>query len=81
MKTQTQTNLKDNIATAIVMVSLFIGSIAAVANSQTVSVNQAAAELQQMDAVVITAQRMPIEKMNTIVVSASRHADVFIAAK
>lgn len=81
MKTQTQTNLKDNIATAIVMVSLFIGSIAAVANSQTVSVNQTAAELQQMDAIVITAQRMPIEKMNTIVVSASRHADVFIAAK
>jgi len=81
MKTQTQTNLKDNIATAIVMVSLFIGSIATVANSQTVSVNQATAELQQMDAIVITAQRMPIEKMNTIVVSASRHADVFIAAK
>ena len=81
MKTEYKTNHKDNIATAIVLFSLFVGSIAAVANSQTVSVNQAAIAPQQMETIVITAQRMPVKKMDAIVVSASRHADILIAAK
>ena len=81
MKTEYKTNRKDNIATAIALFSLFVGSIAVVANSQTVNVNQAAVAPQQMEAIVITAQRMPIETMNTIVVRASRHFDVVAAAK
>ena len=81
MKTEYKTNLKDNIATAIVLFSLFIGTIAAVANSQPVSVNHAAIAPQQMETIVITAQRMPVEKMDAIVVSASRHVDILIAAK
>ena len=81
MKTEYKANHKDNIATAIVLFSLFIGSIAAVANSQTISVNQAAIAPQQMETIVVTAQRMPVKKMAAIVVSASRHADILIAAK
>ena len=81
MKTGYKTNLKDNIATAIVLLSLFIGTITAVAHSQTVSVNHAAIAPQQMETIVITAQRMPVEKMDAIVVSASRHVDILIAAK
>lgn len=81
MNPKYKTNRNDNIATAIVLFSLFIGAIAAVANSQTVSVNQAAIAPQQMETIVITAQRMPVEKMDTIVVSISRHSDILIAAK
>ena len=81
MNPKYKTNRNDNIATAIVLFSLFIGAIAAVANSQTVSVNQAAIAPQQMETIVITAQRMPIVTMNAIVVRASRHADIVVAAK
>lgn len=81
MKTEYKANHKDNIATAIVLFSLFVGSIAAVANSQTIRVNQVASAPQHMETIIITAPRMPIETMDTIVVSASRHADILIAAK
>ena len=81
MRAEYKTIRNDNIATAIVLFSLFIGAIAAVANSQTVSVNQAAIAPQQMETIVITAQRMPVEKMAPIIVSISRHADILIAAK
>ena len=81
MKTEYKTNRKDNIATAIVLLSLFIGTIAVGANSQTVNLNHTVVAPQQMAAIVITAQRIPIETMNAIVVRASRHADIVVAAK
>ena len=81
MKAEYKTNRKDNIATAIVIFSLFIGTIAVVANSQPVQLNHAADAPQQMPAIVITAQRMPFETMKTIVVRASRRIDVVVAAK
>ena len=83
MKTNFKNSNKDNLFGVAVLASLFlfIASIAAVANSQTV-VAKANAELAplQMEAIVITAQRMPVETMDTIVVSASRH-DVVLASK
>ena len=83
MKTNFNTNTKDNLFGVAVLASLFlfIASIAAVANSQTV-VAKADAELmpQQLETIIVTAQRMPVEIMNTIVVSASRH-DVVVALK
>ena len=83
MKTSFKNSNKDNLFGVAVLASLFpfIASIAAVANSQTV-VAKANAELAplQMEAIVITAQRMPVETMDTIVVSASRH-DVVLASK
>ena len=81
MKTEYKTNRKDNIATAIVLFSLLIGTIAIGANSQTVNLNHTVVAPQQMAAIVITAQRMPIVTMNAIVVRASRHADIVVAAK
>ena len=81
MKIEYKTNLKDNIATAIVLFSLFVGTITAVAHSQTVSVNHAGIAPQKMETIVVTAQRVPVERMETIIVSASRQSDIFIAAK
>ena len=84
MKTNYNTNTKDNLFGIAVLASLFlfIASIAAVANSQTV-VAKANTELvpQQMETIIVTAQRMPVEIMNTIVVSASSHGDVVLASK
>ena len=84
MKTNYNTNTKDNLFGIAVLASLFlfIASIAAVANSQTV-VAKANTELvpQQMETIIVTAQRMPVGIMNTIVVSASRHGDVVLASR
>ena len=84
MKTNYNTNTKDNLFGIAVLASLFlfIASIAAVANSQTV-VAKANTELvpQQMETIIVTAQRMPVEIMNTVVVSASRHGDVVLASR
>lgn len=81
MRAEYKTIRKDNIATAIVLFSLLIGTIAIGANSQTVNLNHTVVAPQQMAAIVITAQRMPIVTMNAIVVRASRHADIVVAAK
>lgn len=80
MKTAFNTTAKDNVATAIVLIGLFIGSIAAVANSATVNTN-GAMNIETMDAIVVTAERMPVEKMDAIIVTASRHAAVLATAK
>ena len=81
MKTEYKTNLKDNIATAIVLFSLFIGTITAVAHSQTVSVNHAEIAPQKMETIIVTALRIPVQKMDAIIVSTSRHANILIATK
>ena len=62
MKTEYKTNRKDNIATAIVLFSLLIGTIAIGANSQTVQLNHAVVAPQQMAAIVITARMMTMCK-------------------
>ncbi len=84
MKTNFKSSTKDNLFGAAILASLllFIASIAAVANSQTVTAN-ANIELapQKMETIVITAQRMPVGAIDTIVVSASRHGDVVLASK
>lgn len=80
MKTTFKTTAKDTVATAAVLLAIFAGSITAVANSTAFN-HDAMAVTETMEAIVITAQRMPVEKMGAIVVTASRHADVLVAAK
>ena len=82
MKTNMKISTKDNFFAAAVLASLFlfIASIAAVANSKTVSADAVAAT-QQLAGIVVTAHRLPIATMDIIVVSGSRHADQLPAAK
>ena len=81
MKTTYTNNTKNNFFSAAVLASFFIAmlvSVATAANSNTANIDTVEAKLET---IVVTAQRIPHANMETIVVSASRHDDVLVAAK
>ncbi len=77
MKSQFTSSLKDNVASAILLAATFIAIVASIVTSNSAHADKAAQmELQHMETIVITAPRhAPIVRMDMIVVTASRHAD------
>lgn len=87
MKSQFTTNLKDNVASAILLAATFIAIVGSIVTSNNAHADKAAQmELQRMEPIVVTAPRNEqIVKMDAIIVTASRHAEpaanFLIAAK
>lgn len=77
MKSQFTTNLKDNVASAILLAATFIAIVGSIVTSNNAHADKAAPmELQRMETILITAPRNEqIVRMDVIVVTASRHAD------
>jgi hypothetical protein len=72
LKTNFKTDLKDQLAAAVVMFSL-IAAVLAIGTVMTPSAHAiGATPIVQMDAIIVTAKRMPIETMAAIVVTAPR---------
>ena len=76
MKTQFTRGNKDNIATvALITITLF-ALVSGVFNSRPAAANHAAElAVQKMDAIVVTASRAPDMMLETIVVTASRKSN------
>ena len=77
MKSQFTTNLKDNVASAILLSATFIAIVGSIVNSNNAHADKAAQmEMQTMETIVVTAPRnAQIVKMDAIIVTASRHVD------
>ena len=77
MKSQFSTYLKDDIASAILMAATFVAIIAGIVTSNNAHADKAVQmELQRMQTIVVTAPRnAQIVKMDVIIVTASRHAE------
>ena len=77
MKSQFTTDLKDNVASAILLAATFIAIVGGIVTSNNAHADKAAPmELQRMETILITAPRNEqIVRMDVIVVSASRHPD------
>lgn len=63
----------DNVATAALLAAMFVSSLGALFTSLDARADQAAAPTYTLDTIVVTAPRMPVEKLDTIMVVASRH--------
>jgi hypothetical protein len=78
MKTAFTTNLKDNVAAATLMAATLItiiGGLTTSFNAHAVKVVPQA-EVQIMETILVTAPRLQqVVRMDTMVVTASRHAD------
>jgi hypothetical protein len=67
------TSPKDTIATAALLAAMFITSVAALfASLDARAAEVAAMPVQTLEPVVVTAPRIKVEKIDTIVVTASR---------
>lgn len=88
MKTAFTTNLKDNVASALLLAATFIaisGSVIASNNAHAVKATSQN-EVQMMETILITAPRIEqIARMETILVTASRHVEatpaIMVASK
>ena len=79
MKTEyRKSNLKDNIAAATVLTAALVAIFGALVNTAEARTDYVA--VQQMQAIVVTAPRMEIARMDTIVVTASRNVNVLVAS-
>lgn len=63
----------DNFATAALLVAMFVSSLGALFASFDARAELAAVPTYTLDTIVVTAPRMSIEKLDTIVVVASRN--------
>ncbi len=72
-------NWKDNIAAATILTATVVAIIGTIVNSTDARAGQGLIT-QQMDAIVVTAPRIEIARMDTIVVSASRDSKLLVAA-
>jgi len=70
----TKANLKDNVAAAAVLAATFIAILGALVNSNDARANHESA--QQMEAIIVTAPRVEVSRMDTILVTASRETDI-----
>ena len=77
MKSQFTTDLKDNVASAILLAATFITIVGGIVTSNNAHADKdAPMELQRMETILITAPRNEqIVRMDVIIVTASRHAD------
>ena len=83
MKTAFNTNRKDNVAAATLMVVTFIAIIGSVFSSSDARAVKIAPqmEVQRMETIFITAPRIEqIARMETIVVTASRETKIMLAS-
>lgn len=74
----TKANLKDNVAAAAVLAATFIAILGSMVNSSDARANHET--VQQMEAIVVAAPRFEVTRMDTIVVTASREANIFLAS-
>lgn len=75
MKTEySKIALKDNVAAATVLTAIVVAVFGTLVNSPDARADQVA--VQHMDAIVVTAPRMETVTLDTIVVTASRPANV-----
>ena len=72
MKTANTANLKDSIGAMAIIGCIFATAIAGIASSQHSSVAQTPVAIYKMDVIEVSAPRIHIEKLDTIVVTASR---------
>ena len=77
MKTEFKSIAKDNIATAAVLAATFVAIVGAVVDSTDARADQAA--VQQMETITISAPRNEVEKLEAILVTASRDARILVA--
>jgi hypothetical protein len=80
MKTAITANVKDSIGAIAIIACIFTSAVAGIASSQHANVNAAPATIYKMDVIEVTAPRMKVERMETIVVTASRLDNAMIAA-
>ena len=73
-----KSNLKDNIAAATVLTATLVGIFGTLVNSAEARADYVA--MQQMETIVVSVPRMEIARMNTIMVTASREANVLVVS-
>jgi hypothetical protein len=78
MKIDYKTSMKDNVASGLVLVAIFIFIVASMSTSFA---KPASPVVQKMDTIVVTAKRIAVYKMDTIVVSAPRVREQVASAK
>ena len=76
MKTAIKANLYDSIGAIAIIGCIFASAVAGIASSQ----NRAPAASYKMDVIEVTAPRMKTERMETIVVTASRTEGAMVVA-
>jgi hypothetical protein len=76
MKTAIKANVYDSIGAIAIIACIFASAVAGIASSQ----NTAPATVYKMDVIEVTAPRMRMERMETIVVTASRTEAAMVAA-
>jgi hypothetical protein len=76
MKTAIKANVYDSIGAIAIIACIFTSTIAGIASSQ----HSAPATIYKMDVIEVTAPRMKVERMATIVVTASRNEGTMVAA-
>lgn len=88
MKTAFTTNLKDNVASAVLLAATFIAIAGSIITSNDAHAVKAAPqmEVQTMETILITAPRFEqVARIETIVVTASRHVEaapaIMVASK
>ena len=88
MKTEFKTNVKDNVATGLLLAAMFTFAVASIGssvakttmhNSSQTDASQPA--VQKMETIVVTAQRIALYKMETIVVTAPHIGRQLASAK
>jgi hypothetical protein len=80
MKTDYKTSMKDNVATGLLLIAMFVFAVASMGTSFAKSAHVAPA-VQKMDTIVVTAKRLAVYKMDTIVVTAPRMNEQVASAK
>jgi hypothetical protein len=76
MKTALKANVKDSIGAIAIISCIFASAVAGIASSQ----HTAPTTIYKMDVIEVTAPRMKTERMETIVVTASRTEGTMVAA-
>ncbi len=83
MKTEFKTNVKDNVATGLLLAAMFTFAVASIGSSvaKTTKHNSLQPAVQKMETIVVTAQRIALYKMETIVVTAPHIGRQLASAK
>jgi len=74
-----KTNFKDNVATVAIITAAMIAIFSSLVSSADASAGQNVA-VQKMEAIVVTAPRVDVAHLDTIVVTASRETSDLLAS-
>ena len=83
MKTDYNTSRKDNLTSAALLAATFIAIVGGIVTSNDAHAVKVAPqmEVQRMETIVVAASRItPIARMETIVVTASRNTNILLAS-